>query len=54
MNKASGSGRSPRWALGPQAGMQREEVMEASWLRSLNEWGRRGVPRGSGTQFTPL
>lgn len=39
--------------LGPPAGMEREEVMEASWFRSLNRWGRRGDPRGSGTQFVP-
>lgn len=39
--------------LGPPAGTEWEEVMEASWFRSLNRWGRRGDPRGSGTQFTP-
>lgn len=43
----------PGGLLGPPAGMEREEVMEASWFRSLNGWGRRGVPRGSGTQFKP-
>lgn len=37
--------------LGPPAGMEWEEVMEASWFRSLNRWGRRGDPRGSGTQL---
>lgn len=43
----------PGGLLGPPAGMEREEVMKASWFRSLNRWGRRGVPRGSGTQLKP-
>lgn len=33
--------KTPRWAA------------RASWFRSLNRWGRRGIPRGSGTQFKP-
>lgn len=48
-----GGGEARRWAVGPPAGAGREEVMEASWFGSLNRWGRRGVPRGSGTQLKP-
>lgn len=45
----------PGRLLQPPAGMeQEEEVMEASWFRSRNGWGRRGVPRGSGTQFNTV
>lgn len=43
----------PPGGLWASSGMEREEVMEASWSRSLNRWGRRGVPRGSGTRIKP-
>lgn len=46
----------PSGLPGPPAGMEleREEVMEVSCFRSLNRWGRRGVPRGSGISSNPV
>lgn len=35
----------PRWAAWPPAGMEREEVMEASWFRGLNRGEERRPPR---------
>lgn len=36
--------RAPIGLLQPPVGMEEDEVMEASWFRSLNSWGGEASP----------